>query len=424
MNRSTGSRTQGEPPLSGMRILTVEQYGAGPFATMLLADMGAEVIKIEDPESGDIGRYVPPFLGDRDSVYFQSLNRNKKSVALDISASKDRGLFEEMVSHSDVVFNNLRGDQPAKRRLVYDSLCVIRPKIVCAHLSGYGRSGQRAAEPGYDYLMQGYAGWMDITGEPGSPPQKSGLSLVDLSAGIAAGLGLVSAVLRARETGKGGDVDVALFDTAMSLLTYVGAWHLTCGYEPVRMADSSHPSQVPSQVLPTADGWLVVMCAKEKFYRRLVETMGRPDLATDERFVDFSARSANREVLVPILKELSRQKSTEDWLSLLRYKVPCAPVNTVEEALRDPAVVDREMIISVPHDTFGEVRQLASPIKVSGSHVSPVRAPRLGEHTEEVLRALTSGSEGELAELPRTDSAVSHQQVGYESPGEGEGVPE
>lgn len=375
--------------MQGVRVLAVEQYGAGPFATMLLADLGADVIKIEDVAHGDVGRYVPPYLADRDSVYFQSLNRNKRSVTIDLSVPAGWAAFVDLVKASDAVFNNLRGDQPARRGLTYETLGQVNPAIVCTHLSGFGRSGPRAAEPGYDYLMQGYSGWMSITGEPGGPPQKSGLSLVDLSAGIAASLGLVSAVLRARSTGVGGDIDTSLYDTSLSLLTYVGAWHLTKGYEPQRTQDSSHPSQVPSQVLPTSDGWLVVMCAKEKFYRRLVEIMGRPELADDERFLDFSARLANRDTLVPILKDLSRTRTTEEWLGLLRGKVPCGPVYTVSEALSDPQVVANDMLISVEHEQFGTVRQLAGPIKFSGATRRHTRAPALGEHTDEVLSALS-----------------------------------
>jgi crotonobetainyl-CoA:carnitine CoA-transferase CaiB-like acyl-CoA transferase len=384
-------------PLEGVRVLSVEQYGAGPFATMLLADLGADVIKIEDPDEGDIGRYVPPFLGDRDSVYFQSLNRNKRSVALDLRDPAGRVAFEALVVASDAVFNNLRGDQPSRRGLDYATLKEINPAIVCAHLSGFGRKGPRTTEPGYDYLMQGYSGWMSITGEPDGPPQKSGLSLVDFSAGIAASLGLVSAILRAREGGIGCDIDVSLFDNAFSLLTYVGAWHLTGGYVPQRHADSAHPSQVPSQILPTKDGEMVIMCAKEKFFERLVTIMGRPDLATSERFHDFSTRLEHRDELIPILKGLSRERTTAEWLDLLRNNVPCAPVNTVPEALLDPQVSEAGLILEIDHPEFGSVRQIASAIRFNGSNsIGPRRGPRLGEHTTEVLRGLTDLSEAEV----------------------------
>ncbi len=377
------------PPLAGVRILAVEQYGAGPWSTMMLADLGAEIIKIENPATGgDVGRYVPPHTVEADSVYFQSFNRNKKSLTLNLQHPRAKEILYPLVAVSDGVFNNLRGDVPAKLGLDYAALGTVKPSVVCCSLSAFGRTGTRAGEPGYDYLMQGYAGWMSITGEPEGPPQKTGLSLVDLSAGIMASLGLLSAIFRARETGLGCDVDVNLFEAALSQLGYVGAWHLTKGYAPKRMPDSSHPSQVPSQVLPTKDGWLVVMCAKEKFYQSLVRILGAPELAEDPRFNNFTNRLDNREVLVPILKSLSARKSTVEWLDLLKGEVPCAPVNTVEDAFLDPQVEENEMILEMPHPELGTVRTVASPIHISDARVVPRRGPKLGEQTDEVLESL------------------------------------
>ena len=247
--------------------------------------MGAEIIKVENPDTGgDVARYVPPYTGDQDSIYFQSFNRSKKSITLNLKHPDAKGVLHRLAAAADAVFNNLRGDLPAKLGLDYDSLGAANPAIVCCSLSAFGRQGPRAAEPGYDYIMQAYAGWMSITGEPDSPPQKAGLSMVDYSGGLMAALGMVSAILGARQSGRGCDVDVSLFDNAIAHLAYLGAWHLSAGYQPQRWPDSSHPSQVPSQVLPTADGWLVVMCAKEKFYSNLVTIMGAPELADDPRF--------------------------------------------------------------------------------------------------------------------------------------------
>ena len=376
-------------PLQGVRILAVEQFGAGPWSTMILADLGAEIIKIENPlTDGDVARRVPPYVADGDSVYFQSFNRNKKSITLNLSHPSAPSLLHGLVGKSDCVFNNLRGDLPSRLGLDYQALGRVKPSIVCASLSAFGRKGARAAEPGYDYLMQGYAGWMSLTGEPGGPPQKTGLSLVDLSAGVMAALGLTSAILRARATGTGCDVDVNLFDTALSQLGYVGAWHLTRGYRPERMPDSSHPSQIPSQLLPTRDGWLVVMCAKERFYRNLVSILGVTELAEDPRFRTFADRLENRRELIPLLKERTRMRTTSQWLRLLKGKVPCAPVHSVEEAFQDPQVGEDEMIIETEHPDFGVVRQLASPIKISDYEREHRRGPGLGEHTEEVLHDL------------------------------------
>ena len=394
------------PPLSGIRIVSVEQFGAGPWATMMLADLGAEIIKVENPETGgDVARYVPPYTAEQDSVYFQSFNRNKKSVTLNLQHPEATEVLHRLVRISDGVFNNLRGDLPARLGLDYPALSEVRSSIVCCSLSAFGREGSRAGEPGYDYLMQGYAGWMNLTGEPDGPPTKAGLSLVDLGAGAMASLGIASAIFRARQTGLGCDVDVNLFDTALAHLGYVAAWYLTKGYQAHRTPDSSHPSQIPSQVVPTEDGWLVVMCAKEKFFRNLVRILGAPELAEDRRFSSFADRLENRDILVPILKDLFRRKTTADWLALLKGKVPCAPVNTVAQAFADPHVAENNMILELPHPEFGTARVVASPIKVGGASVEPRRGPSLGEHNEPILAEYLGYSTLEIEKL-RNDGAI------------------
>ena len=394
------------PPLDSVRVIAFEQFGAGPWGTMHLADLGAEIIKVEDPETGgDVARYVGPYSGDQDSLYFQSFNRNKKSITLNLRRPQSRAVLHRLVASSDAVFNNLRGDLPSKLGLDYDTLGQVKPSVVCCSVSAFGRRGDRASEPGYDYVMQAYAGWMTLTGEPGSPPQRAGLSLIDYSAGVMAVLGMVSAILRARETGRGCDVDVSLFDNALAHLGYLGAWHLSRGYEPRRWPDSSHPSQVPSQVLPTKDGWLVVMCAKERFFQDLVAIMGSPQLATDPRFSTFADRMENRDVLSTLLKAMSRKKTTQEWLKSLRGRVPCAPVNTVAEALSDPQTVEDAMVLEMEHPDLGTVRQLASPIKVDGDLPAHRLGPKLGEHTDQVLREYAGASDEEI-ESWRRDGAL------------------
>lgn len=387
-------------PLEGIRVLAIEQYGAGPWATLHLADLGAEVIKIEDPTTGgDVARYVPPYTGDHDSIYFQSLNRSKKSVSLNLRHPKGRAVFLRLVERADAVFNNLRGDAPAKLGIDYPALQKVNPAIICCSLSSFGRHNFRAAEPGYDYIMQAYAGWMSLTGEPEGPPVKTGLSVVDLSAGILAALGLVCGILRARETGQGCDVDVSLFDTALSELTYVGAWYLSRGYQPKRMRHSSHPSQIPSQIFQTADGYIAIMCAKEKFWQNLCVAIGHPEWTTDMRFPTFTERLENRDTLVKLLDEVFVQRTTEEWLNRLRaYAVPCGPVNDVSAALRDPLVAENRLIIEVDHPEFGKVRQLGTAIKVGGEAKCHQKAPALGMHTEEVLKSINLSQE-EIHEL-------------------------
>lgn len=388
-------------PLQGVRVLAVEQFGAGPFSTLQLADLGAEVVKIEDPTvRGDVGRYVPPFQEGERSLYFESLNRNKKSVSLDLRTPGGRAVFERLVGEADAVFSNLRGDQPSKLGLTYETLGKINPRIVCCSLSGFGMTGPRADQGGYDYMMQGLAGWMSLTGDPDGPPTKSGLSLVDLSAGYVAAIALLGGLARAGREGVGCDCDVSLFETALGLLSYIGTWSATADYAPQRMAESAHPSIVPFQALPTADGWIVVACAKEKFWRLLCDALERPELAADPRFVDFAARSANRDELLEILRATFRAAPTAVWVDKLRDAgVPSAPINSVGEALQDPQIAARDGILEVDHPDFGRVRHVASPLRIDQEErVAPVRAPYRGEHTLEALRGAGYTAE-QIAEL-------------------------
>jgi crotonobetainyl-CoA:carnitine CoA-transferase CaiB-like acyl-CoA transferase len=388
-------------PLADVLVLSIEQFGAGPWATLQLADLGAEVIKIEDPATGgDVGRYVPPFQEGEDSLFFETFNRGKRSVSLDLRNPLGRGVFEDLVRVADVVFSNLRGDQPAKLRLRYDDLKHANPRIVCCSLSGFGMTGPRAAEPGYDYLVQGLAGWMSLTGEPDGPPAKSGLSLVDLSAGYVASLAAVSGLWRARRDGVGCDCDISLLDTALAELMYVGTWAATKGYEPPRRQNSAHPSIVPFQNFATTDGWIVVACPKEKFWRLLCDALGRPDLAADPRFADFAARDLHRDALLAELDAAFAGGSTADWLALLGAAgVPSAPVNGVAQALDDPQAVARGAVVESEHERFGTVRTIATPLRVGSETRAPTRAPRRGEHTGHVLTELCGYDPARLAEL-------------------------
>ena len=262
-------------PLADVRIIAVEQYGAGPWGTLQLADLGAEVIKIEDPASnGDVGRYVPPYEEGEDSLFFETFNRNKKSVSLNLRSPRGREVFEALVAKSDAVYSNLRGDQPHKLRITYDDLRDVNPRIVCCSLSGFGMTGPRAAQPGYDYVMQAMAGWMSLTGDPDGPPTKSGLSLVDLSGGYVSAIALLSGLWRARRDGVGCDCDISLYETALHELIYIGTWAASAGYVPQRIAESAHPSIVPFQAFQTADGWITVACAKQKFWELLCGALG------------------------------------------------------------------------------------------------------------------------------------------------------
>jgi crotonobetainyl-CoA:carnitine CoA-transferase CaiB-like acyl-CoA transferase len=262
-HRAPPSRAGASRPLEDVRVLALEQFGAGPFGTLQLAELGAEVVKIEDPgQGGDVGRYTPPFQEGEDSLFFESFNHDKRSISLDMRRDAGRAVFADLVRHADAVFSNLRGDLPARLGLTYEHLGPINPRIVCCSLSGFGMTGPRAAEPAYDYLLQGLAGWMSICGEPDGPPTKTGLSLVDMIGGTVAALSMLAGIHRARRDGVGCDCDVSLHEVALSYLNYVGTWHLSGGYVPGRPPMSAHPSIVPFQNLPARDGWLVVACAK------------------------------------------------------------------------------------------------------------------------------------------------------------------
>ena len=376
-------------PLDGLRIVAVSQFGAGPFGTQVLADLGAEVIKIEDPTvGGDISRYVPPWQTDGDSLYFQSFNRGKKSLTLDLRHPEARPVLHDLVRVSHGVYNNLRGDLPAKLGLTYQTLGAVNPAIVCCSLSGFGMTGPRAAEPAYDYLIQGYAGYMAITGEPDGPPGKCGVSVIDFAGGYASVLGLMIGLWDAQRSGRGRDLDVSLMDTAVSMLSYFAIWQLNRDWEPQRVEDSGHQTLVPAQNFRTRDGWIVVFCNKEKFWESLVDALELPALRTDSRFATLADRLAHKADLLAILKPRFLERTTSDWLRRLQGRVPCAPVNSMREALEDAQVREREMLLTVEHPVFGALREVASPIKTAGAIADPAPAPRLGEHTDSILRDL------------------------------------
>lgn len=378
------------PPLAGVRILAFTQLGAGPYAMMLLGDLGAEIIKVEDPlTGGDEARTVPPHA-DReahDGLYYQSLNRNTKSLTLNLREPAAHGVLRRLAAYVDAVYNNLRGDLPGRLGLDYGALREANPRIVCCSLTGFGRTGPRAADPAYDYLLQAQAGFMSVTGEPDGPPSRCGISIVDFSGGILSTLALMIGILRARETGTGGDVDVSLLDTAISMLNYYAVWNLNRGWQPERLPHSAHQSVVPSQSFKTRDGYLVIMCMKEKFWRRLCQRLGLETLSTDPRFRTFADRLTNRAALVPLLEAEFSRRTTEEWLAVLRGHVPVAPVYTVDEALRDEQVIAREMVIDVEHPRFGRIRETGSPIKIDGVHPVYQPAAPLGANTDEVLAA-------------------------------------
>ena len=305
-----------KPMLEGVRILAVEQYGAGPFGTLFLADLGAEVIKVENKaEGGDVSRVVGPHFHaalpeTARSVFYQGLNRSKKSIALDLARPEGKAVFHRLVAHADAVASNLRGDVPAKLGITYPQLAAANPKIVCAHLTGYGREGERAAWPGYDYMMQAEAGYFHLTGDPDSSPARFGLSLVDLMTGVVLAAGLLAALHAANRDGRGRDVDVSLFDLALANLNYIGHWYLNAGVATGRIARSAHASMTPCQSYRTRDGWIYLMCNKEKFWGVLCRKIGRPQWIDDARFRTFPDRLQHRALLTELIDEALQARTT------------------------------------------------------------------------------------------------------------------
>jgi crotonobetainyl-CoA:carnitine CoA-transferase CaiB-like acyl-CoA transferase len=374
-------------PLEGVRVLTFEQFGAGPYASMLLADLGAEVIKVENAATGgDAARHVGPhMLANGDSQYFQAWNMNKKSAALDIKSAEGRAGFEQLVRTADAVMNNLRGDQPEKLKLDYASLKHINPRIVCLHISAYGRDNERKSWPGYDFLMQAEAGVMGLTGEPDGPPTRVGASMVDFMTGATGATGLLACLLRAQKTGIGCDVDISLFDVAMHQLSYAAVWYLNERDAARRQPRSAHLVVAPVQTFPTADGWIFIMCMTEKFWVNFVHALGRPDLKAEGRFATSALRRQNRDALTEILDEELRKRPTREWLRTFAGLLPVAPVFEMDEALDAEFPQATGMIRNVPTADRADFRVLANPIKIDGKRAEQVAAPTLGADNEALL---------------------------------------
>ena len=377
-------------PLAGLRVIAVEQYGAGPIATQYLVDMGAEIIKIENPnDGGDVSRSVGPyFLGDgkasNDSIFYQGLNHNKKSITLNLREAKGKEILHRLVKDADALICNLRGDVPEKLGITYEHLKHINPALVCGHLTAYGRDGDRANWPGYDYMMQAEAGYFALTGEPGTPPTRFGLSVIDFMTGLALAFATVTALLSARETGQGRDIDVNLFDMALYNLNYIANWQLNAGHNQKRSPRSAHPSLTPCQLYKTKDGWIYLMCNKEKFWQTLCTHIERVDLIEHPDFINFKERLKNRESLTVVLDEELSRKSTDDWMEDFNGRVPAAPIYDVEQAVNSTFVQETGRVKTIQHSKEQTFKIMRSPV-LCDEELALETSPELGQHTEEVL---------------------------------------
>lgn len=361
---------------------------------MHLAQLGAEVIKIEPPRKngatgGDTARAVGPhYLREGESLYFQAFNLNKRSLTLDLNSEDGREIFRKLVAGAHAVANNMRGDLPDRLGLTYDALKDVNPGVVCAHLSAYGRDNARAKWPGYDYLMQAEAGYCQLTGAPEGPPQRMGLSMVDFMTGTIMAIGLLAALVDAQRTGVGRDVDTDLFSAALHQTSYPALWYMNEGEETQRTPRSAHPTATPSQMFRASDGWMFVMCQLPKFWDVLVERLDRGDLAADPRFTTNTDRLANRAALTAILDAEFEKKPMAHWQDLLAGRVPVAPVYTLAQALESEWVQAAGMRQRVDHPDRPAMAILASPIKLDGERLDTRAAPLLGADSEAILGEL------------------------------------
>ena len=377
--------------LDGVRVLDLSRMLAGPYGSMLLADLGAEVIKIEEPRGGDPMRLMgPPFLGpDRESAYFLSINRNKKSVALDLETPEGREVFHDLCRVSDVVWENFRPGVMARLGCAPETLRQLNPRLVVCSISAFGQEGPYREWPAFDLALQAMGGAMSLTGEAGRPPARMGLPMGDLAGGMFGALAVASALFRRAQTGEGAHFDLSLLDCQVSLLTYVAQYFWADGRVPGRVG-SGHASVVPYQAFPTRDGHVVVAVFAEKFWAGFCRAIERPDLAADPRLDSNAKRVECREELIPVLEAIFPGRSTTEWLARLqREGVPAAPINTVDRVVRDPQVLLREMVVDLEHPTLGTLSTLGTPVKAAGAPAfHPLPPPALGEHTEPILREL------------------------------------
>ena len=381
-------------PLAGLKVLELARILAGPWVGQLLADLGADVVKVERSGAGDDTRgWGPPFVeaadgGDLSAAYFHSCNRGKRSIEADFETPEGQELVRKLAAHADVVIENFKVGGLKKYGLDYESLKTINPRLVYCSITGFGQNGPYAARAGYDFMIQGMGGIMDLTGDPEGEPQKIGVAYVDIFTGVYSVVGILAALRQRDASGEGAHLDMALLDVQTSVLANQAMNYLASGKPPRRMGNA-HPNIVPYQVFPVADGHVIVAVGNDGQFARFVQVLGRPELAQDERFRSNAGRVGNRAELVPILTELTLKTTRDALLSALEKQgVPAGPINTVADVFDDPQVIARGMRIDLPSPAAqgGAIPSVRSPIVMNGEPMAAERpSPRLGEHTDEVL---------------------------------------
>jgi crotonobetainyl-CoA:carnitine CoA-transferase CaiB-like acyl-CoA transferase len=384
-----GPWVEREGALSGLRVLDLTRILSGPFASMVLADLGADVVKVEDTKAGDDTRsWGPPFHGE-DAAYFHAVNRNKRSLAIDLKSDVGQQVVLSLADTADVVIENFRPGTADRLGLGYDVLSERNPAVVYASISGFGHSGPLSRRAGYDAIAQAMSGVMSVTGEPDGDAVRFGVASADLAAGMWATIGILAALQSRERTGRGQHIDISLLDGQLSWLSYVAQGFFATGVTPPRYG-SAHPNIVPYQGFATADGDIMIAVGNDDLFRRFCEALGEPGLADDPRFRSNPNRVNNREELLPIIEKLLGQRTAAEWADLLTIAgIPAGPIHTVDEALGQEQAQARDMVVTLPHATEGNITTLGSPLKLSADHPRLRHAsPTHGEHTAEILHAL------------------------------------
>jgi CoA:oxalate CoA-transferase len=387
--------------LEGIRIIDLTTFMSGPFASMVLGDLGAEIIKVEQPEEGDASRHVPPYFHKGESLYYLSLNRNKRSVTLNLNTDEGREILDGLVKKADIVIDNFRPGVLANLGADYGRLREINPGIICCSISAFGPEGPYGARPAYDLIIQALSGAMSMTGEEGRGPKRLGVPMGDLAGSMWAVIGILAALYHRKITGQGQLVDVTLLDSLISFVTYPALYY-SYGGEIAKPLGSGHQAIVPFQVFKTKDYYLAVACPREKFWVLLCEALKVPELISDPRFLTMGDRLKNKDELYGILNPLFSRKSNAEWEEILvKAGVPCAPVNTIDKVFVDPAIQHRGMVISIDH-LGKEMRFFGNPIKMSETPITEYHSPpRLGADNSKVLAELLGYGPEEVERLKR-----------------------
>ena len=389
-------------PLTGLRVLDLTRVLAGPTCTQMLGDLGAEVIKIERPEAGDDTRgFAPPFVPNtKESAYFVGVNRNKKSVTLDIAKPEGQAIIHNLLEHCDILVENFKVGALAKYGLGYEQLAKTHPRLIYCSITGFGQTGPYAPRPGYDALIQAMGGVMSLTGEPNGSPQKVGVPVADLFAGLYGCIGILAAVNHRNSTGQGQQIDIGMLDTHVAWLANQGMNYLATGENPPRLGNQ-HPNIAPYQEFPTKDGYIILAVGNDPTFERFCKAFGQEALLADPRFATNPIRVQNRQLVTDTLTPVMKSKTTAEWIDALEaLKIGCGPINTLEQVFADPHVQAREMVVEMAHGSGETVKVIANPVKLSATPPSYRSAPPvLGEHTQDVLTSVLKMSATDIATL-------------------------